>query len=230
VLIDRAFRSALLTTLVSLGILVSLGVWQVHRLHWKGNLLAQIDAAEAAPPVMLGAAPRDWARVVAHGILLPATAYYGVQVRDMPDGRTQIGAQLLRVMRRDGLPPLLVDMGWLPEGAAVPPPPHAAVDVTGYVRAADHAGWLSAADDPASYHFYSLDPAVIGPAMGVADLAPFTLIAMGAPAGPGLPVPADALPRPQNNHLQYAFTWFGIAAALVGVFVSWAVGRSRPSR
>ena len=36
-------------------------------------------------------------------------------------------------------------------------------------------------------------------------------------------VPATRLPRPPNNHLQYAFTWFGLGAALIAVFVSWAV-------
>jgi surfeit locus 1 family protein len=30
------------------------------------------------------------------------------------------------------------------------------------------------------------------------------------------------LPTPPNNHLQYAFTWFGLAGALLAVFVAWA--------
>jgi len=29
------------------------------------------------------------------------------------------------------------------------------------------------------------------------------------------------LPRPPNNHLQYALTWYGLAAALVVTFIAW---------
>lgn len=54
------------------------------------------------------------------------------------------------------------------------------------------------------------------------DAAPFTLIAMGAPQPGSLPDPARTLPRPPNNHLSYAFTWFGLAASLVAVFSVYA--------
>jgi surfeit locus 1 family protein len=30
------------------------------------------------------------------------------------------------------------------------------------------------------------------------------------------------MPRPANNHLGYAITWYGLAAALAGVFAVWA--------
>ena len=52
----------------------------------------------------------------------------------------------------------------------------------------------------------------------------------GRREGPGDPVPATALPRPPNNHLQYAFTWFGLAAALVGVSLPGRADASRMCR
>ena len=42
-----------LMTVVMLAVLLGLGTWQVHRLHWKEAILAQIARAEAAPPVPL---------------------------------------------------------------------------------------------------------------------------------------------------------------------------------
>jgi surfeit locus 1 family protein len=36
-----------------------------------------------------------------------------------------------------------------------------------------------------------------------------------------LPQPAQTLPRPTNNHLGYVITWYGLAVALVGVFLVW---------
>jgi surfeit locus 1 family protein len=41
------------------------------------------------------------------------------------------------------------------------------------------------------------------------------------------PDPARHLPRPPNNHLSYAFTWYGLAVALLVIFVVWARRASR---
>jgi surfeit locus 1 family protein len=131
-----------------------------------------------------------------------------------------IGAQRLQVLARDGAPPVLVDEGWIPTEGKPPPAATGPARVEGYVRLADKPNFLSAEDDPAAKHFYTLDPGAIGAALGVTNLAPFTVVAMGA-APPGAPAPATELPRPPNNHLQYAFTWFGLAAALAGVFAVW---------
>ena len=82
----------------------------------------------------------------------------------------------------------------------------------GYVRPPEHPRWFGATDDPAARRFFALDPAAIGAALGLAEVAPFTLVALG-PAG-GVPEPAQALPRPPNDHLGYAITWFGLAGLL----------------
>jgi surfeit locus 1 family protein len=218
---DPRIRSAALATLIALAILIALGVWQLHRLHWKENILAQIDHAEASPPVPLGANPAPFTKVIATGMLLPGTALYGAQVHDEQNGQSRMGAQRLQIMLRGGEPALLVDLGWVPDGSKPPFPSTRPAKIMGYIREPDHAGALSADDDPATRHFYTLDPAVIAPVLGVHKVAPYTLIAMGALAGPNDPVPATELPRPQNNHLQYAFTWFGLAFALVAVFIAW---------
>jgi surfeit locus 1 family protein len=51
-------------------------------------------------------------------------------------------------------------------------------------------------------------------------MAPYGLVLLGQ-AG-SLPEPAQTLPRPRNNHLGYAITWYGLAASLVGVFLAFA--------
>jgi surfeit locus 1 family protein len=171
--------------------------------------------------VPLGSAtPPRFTKVSATGVLSGTFALYGSDVRDV-GAATQIGAQLLEVLARPDMAPLLVDLGWVrADYRDSVRPVTGPATITGYVRAPEHPGWLSAADDVAGRHFYTLDPAAIGAALGVPDVAPFTLVALGQPAGGG-PVPAEALPRPADNHLQYAITWFGLAATLLVIFGSW---------
>ena len=216
-------------TLVMLGITLGLGTWQLQRLAWKEGLLAEIEQGEATAPVPLAAAAQPFRRVVATGQFLPVVARYGTEVRQESNGAV-IGSYVLGLLQRPGALTLVVNRGWAPPDAAVPVPP-GKVEVVGYVRPPDHASWFSIGDDTLTRTFYTLDPAVIGPALGVADVAPFALVALGPASGPAsgpalplgtYPEPATALPRPPNDHLSYAITWFGLSAALAVVFAVYA--------
>lgn len=210
----RKVLGAAVATFVAFCILVALGFWQLQRLRWKEGLLARIDAAERAPPVPLTAAtPPLFARVMVRGTWRPGLALLGADVRGL-----RLGAQAMQVLDRPAGRPLVVVQGWVPTDPVPPPALTGEAKVTGYVRLPEHGGLLSAADDPAGRHFYALDPARIGAALGVPDVAPFSLVALGTGVSPDQPQPAEALPRPVNNHLQYALTWFGLAGSLLAVF------------
>jgi surfeit locus 1 family protein len=199
---------------------MALGVWQLQRLHWKEAMLADIDRAERGPAAALHGTPGRFAKVSTEGVLRAPAALYGAFVRSTPDGHDAMGADRLQVLDRPDGPPVLVDLGWVPTEGAAPPVATGPVRIEGYARDPEHPRWFSPDDDPAMHRFYTLDPAAIAASLGQKSVAPFTLVAMG-PATDTPPVPATAFPRPPNNHLQYAFTWFGLAAALVGVFVAW---------
>jgi surfeit locus 1 family protein len=202
-----------LSTLAMLAVLLGLGTWQVQRLHWKQGLLADIDRAEAAPAVDLGAAPPPFAKVRVTGrFRAGVSGTYGAEGRDLPAGPT-MGADVLAVLDRPNAPPILVDRGWAPTGA--PPVETGEVTVEGYIRPPEQGGLFTPAADAAGRHFYALDPPAIGHALGVDALAPFTLVAMGPP---GMPDPVRHLPRPPNDHLGYAITWYSLAAVLAVIF------------
>ncbi len=221
---SRPVVSATISTAVALAILGALGVWQLQRRAWKHEILADIERAERFPAVPLGATPPRFSKVEVSGIWRAGTALYGSDVRDAPDGRALLGAQRLQVLLRPRAPPVLVDQGWVPTEGAAPPEASGPARLEAFVRAPERPGWLSAEDSPATHRFFTLDPARIGAALGAPGVAPFTLVALGPPI-PGAPVPAEHLPRPPDNHLQYAFTWFGLAAALVGVYGAWVLKR-----
>ena len=210
---------------VMFAILIGLGIWQLQRRTWKLGLLAQIDQAEQAPAIPLPANPPQFAKVRVEGRLrADLQALYGSDVRDLPGGPA-IGAQLIEPLDRPGQDPVLVDLGWVPTGMTVAP---GGTTIEGYVRQPDRPGLFSPADDAAGRRFFTLDPAPIAASLGIAHAAPFTLVAIGAVQPGVFPQPAETLPRPPNDHLNYALTWFGLALSLVAVFAVYVRKVLRP--
>jgi cytochrome oxidase assembly protein ShyY1 len=82
------------------------------------------------------------------------------------------------------------------------------------------------AANPGRNLWFARDPTAIAAAKGL-EAAPFYIEQESpVPAG-GWPLPARLRPNLPNNHLQYVITWYGLAAALLLVFIAWAVGRRR---
>lgn len=213
----RRLLLPLLVTLPLFAVLLGLGTWQAQRLGWKTAILARIDVAEASPPAPLPADPVAFSKVEAAGRFDHAReSLVGLEVRG-----AVLGSRLVTPLLREGAPAILVDRGWVPlERREGVDRPGGEVRVTAWVRPTERVGMFSATDDAAGRRFYTFDPATIGPALGLPAVASFGLVALGE--GTGLPQPDRRLPRPSNNHLGYAITWYGLAVALAGVFFVWA--------
>lgn len=218
----RLLRPGLMT-FAMFAILVGLGTWQIYRLHWKEGILAQIARAEAAPPVPLSGDPSPYTRVAVTGRLrADLSASYALDVRDTRQGPT-LGTFLIQPLERPGQLPLLVERGWVPQKRSTPiAQPQGDTTIVGFIHQPDKPGLFSATDDPATRTFYTLDPAAIGAALGLPRVAPFVLVALGSAPPQLWPDPAQQLPQPSNNHLNYAITWYSLALSLVVMFVTWA--------
>jgi surfeit locus 1 family protein len=206
-----------ISTVVMLAVLLGLGFWQLERRAWKADLLARIDQAERLPAIPMPAAPEPFAKVSLQGRLrTDLQALYGAEVRV-----DTLGAHLIMPLEADGSYPVLVDLGWVPmqrrNALVLPSGP-----IEGFVRPAEHAGTFSAPDNPEKRLFYTLDPAPIAAAFGLPRVAPFVLVAVGQVPTGVFPDPVRTLPRPPDNHLQYALTWFGFALTLLIIFSLYA--------
>ena len=95
---------------------------------------------------------------------------------------------------------------------------------------AGKARHVHANDEPQNNVWYTRDQKAISATKSWDAAGPFYVeLEAPAPAG-GLPKPGRLLVALPDNHLQYALTWFGLALALGGVYVTWLARRLRLRR
>ena len=99
------------------------------------------------------------------------------------------------------------------------------VEVTGLMRASEDRDLFTPADDPAQGEWYTRDVEESPPRLQIGPHAPFSIDADAGPDPAALPEGGETLLAFPNNHLSYAIQWFGLAAALIGVFAAWAFPR-----
>jgi surfeit locus 1 family protein len=229
----RRFRPRLgpsLATLVGVAVLLGLGSWQVQRLHWKEGLIAARAAQLSAPAEPLPAAAADWRawdfrKVSVRGTLRhDLEQLFGAYTVD-----DQFGQHILTPLVRPDGAAILVDRGFVPAERApvetrrqgeIP----GEVEITGIARyrAADRPGWFTPANQPADRIWYWYDLQALAQAVGL-ELLPVVVEADAAPNPGGLPVGGQTRTLLPNDHLQYAITWYGLAAALVAVYIAFSL-------
>jgi cytochrome oxidase assembly protein ShyY1 len=99
--------------------------------------------------------------------------------------------------------------------------------MTGYLRFPETAGTLTPHDDVNKRLWFNRDQRAMAQALGWGEVAPFYIDLE-------TPVPANGIPKPgplevhlKDDHMQYAITWFGLAAAVVIAFGAWIKGQQR---
>lgn len=218
-----------LATAVALAILLGLGTWQVQRLAWKRDLLDRIAALEAASagpagPVLdraAGGADVDFTRVTATCPGLASAPF--LELYAIREG--QAGSRLISACPVDSAAyrTLLVDRGFVPDTVSARPAVDAgdgrSAAVTGVLRTPEDGNVFSPPNRPDRW--FTRDVAAMAAALGAADPAPLFLMAETSanPEWKALtpaPIPAEI----SNRHLEYAVTWYGLAAALLGVYAA----------
>lgn len=217
---------ATLLTVAAVAVLCGLGTWQIQRLHWKENLLAQIAAAREA-------GPQDIADIDAADVPLYARlkGHYISGTRFLVGPRTYDGAAgyhiVMPLLTDHGA--VLVNRGWVPEGQQDSiAPPQGSVTVTGMLRAPDPGNVFTPPNAPDKNAWFRFDLQRMAVAAKVDTLAPLVMYAESeVPESASLqPVRAALAWSPPNNHMQYAVFWFTMAAALCVIYVlRFMVGR-----
>jgi surfeit locus 1 family protein len=227
-------------------VLIGLGTWQVERKAWKEALIASLterlgDAPQALPAAAtwqkLDPANEEYRRVsfTAQFDHAAEALIYGAASAFRPDA-SGLGSWVFTPARLADGSIVIVDRGFVPQGRTDPksrPEGQIAgpVTITGAVRWPDSRHWFTPKDDVAHNLFFNRDPQAIAAAKGLdkgpGAVAPF-YVEQEAPVPPGgLPSPGKIVVNLPNNHLQYIITWYGLAAALAGVYLTWVLGSRR---
>lgn len=204
----------------------SLGVWQMHRLHWKVALIERVDARVHAAPVP-APGPAAWP-----GITREGDEYRHVSLTGhfLPDADVLVYTPsdygpahwVLTPFVRDDGSIVMVNRGLLPENRKRDlrfAPPSGERTVTGLLRISEDKRWLFAqANKPEEGRWYRRDIAAITRAGGYGNAAPYFVDEdLGDPNA--WPRGGQTVVHFRNAHLSYAMTWFALAALVLAGFV-----------
>ncbi|MEQ1694302.1 MAG: SURF1 family cytochrome oxidase biogenesis protein [Hyphomicrobiaceae bacterium] len=235
-------------------LLFGLGTWQWNRKTWKETILATLASRGKSPPIP---ATASWPGLPCHDLkdtgLANGCEYQPVSLRGVFEhtrerhiftaapqvqglGSRQ-GYWIFTPLRLDGSgKTVYVNRGFVPDdrkeaSKRVLGQTSQSVEVFGLYRSAQVRATFDGQNDTAKNIYYVRNPSELWP---VEPDAPVN--EMWAYVDQTGPVPAGGFPLPlagkvtlSNRHLEYAITWFGLAATLFVMYVAYARSRLKPA-
>ncbi|MGC4027019.1 MAG: SURF1 family protein [Mesorhizobium sp.] len=232
----------LLASAIAFAILVGLGTWQVQRLHWKEALIASIESRITSAPKPLQEIEKQLAEtgdVDYQPIIVKGTFEHSGERHFFTTWDGDSGFNVYTPLRLEEGRYIFVNRGFVPydmkdpakraQGQVAGP-----VEITGLARNRLHAkpGTFVPENDVAKNIFYWKDLDAMAASSGLpasANVLQFFVDADAVPNPGGWPHGGVTIIDLPNSHLQYALTWYGLAAALAGVVGVWLY-RQRAAR
>ena len=224
-------------TLIVLAVLIALGIWQLQRRVEKHVLIAALTERLNAAPVPLPSTDQWSALNPDHDEFRRVTVT--AAFRDAPEARVYTSGSALRrdvatlgnfVFAPAGLSDgttIVVDRGFVPDGANAGGAPHQPLALIGYLRFPEKPGWITPAPDLNKRVWYERDHLDMARVLSWGQVAPFYIDLESPTPASGLPKPGPLEVHLRDEHLQYAITWFALAAAVAIAFAIWLRGRTR---
>ena len=195
-------------SLAGTAVLLWLGNWQLDRLAWKQTVLEQIDQRIAAPAVPVPLTP-----VPSADTYLPvfAEGRFGQEYIRVLVSQKRIGAgyRVISAFKTEGRR-ILVDRGFIDLSMSSDMQADQAVVVQGNLHWPDEVDGFTPAPDLEKNIWFARDVRALSEAL---QTQPILIVAsqISPPDQNIKPLEIDSSAIP-NDHLQYAVTWFSLAA------------------
>ncbi len=237
------FWSFIAFMLALTALFIGLGVWQVERLSWKEGLIAEVDARLTQPPEQLPAVDL-WSALSPDLYEFHPVTTTGHYLNDkavlvftsLSDAKGKFdgpGYWLMTPFAVDSGGTVFVNRGFVPQANAPAfldgkGGPEGPQTLTGVALAPEEPGSFTPGPDKPHRIEWLRDPARLAALAGVDG--PVLGLTIDAPAGePGaLPQGGETVVDFPNNHLGYAYTWFGFAILTPCLLVFWIWRQLRP--
>jgi len=223
--------------LLGMIVLIGLGTWQIERKAWKEGLIATLDRRLNEAPVALPP-PEQWSALAQNDTEFTRVRLH-VTFPGAGDALVYAGGSSVRDdVKEPGY--FVFSLARLPDGRQIAvnrgftlsrsyPAPPASQEIVGSLRWPEAPSWFVAAHDTSGEIWTARDTPAMASLKQWGTIAPF-YIEQEAPVPPGgVPHPAPLTIHLRNEHLQYAITWYGLAAALAVMFVIGMRKRRRES-
>ncbi len=194
--------------LACISIFCALGTWQVKRLHWKENLIAELDKAyvaepeEITPDQISDLKENQFLRGILKGRFYFSKAF--MLMGQIDDGKQTSHSLVPFEISKDLT--ILVDMG--PDFET---PRDQIAEVSGLLKNAPKPNRFTPENIPDQNIWYRIDPNQLN----IKNLKPFLVLPEHTP---WKDYPATK-PELRNNHLQYAIFWFTLALVIAGLTI-----------
>lgn len=223
---DIRFAPGKLLTLAvcfALVVLIGLGTWQAQKIGPKNALVQSIEQGLAAQPIELPVHLDDPQPVAYRRLFFKGNAQdvdpirlFGTNLNGKP------GYYLYKPVVREFGRAVLVNFGWVPmELQTLPDLPIGEIELSGVLVPSAKPGSFTPPNDVAGNVWYTADVFEMGShfGLGAKDHYHFRLFADQMGEKGSLPLGGQVRVSIPNDHLEYMFTWYGIAAALLAVFL-----------
>lgn len=218
-----------IVTLLAFLTLIGLGTWQALKIAPKEALVARIEAGLSAPATELPVHLDDPQSVSYRRFTFDGDVsanepikVFGTNLAGKP------GYYLYKPVVRNFGRAVFVNFGWQPmEMKENLPLPAGTVSVSGVLMPSAVAGSFTPPNDPekGSWFNANVDEMAAHFGLGSKDYYPFRIFADHNDASGALPLGGQVRVAIPNDHFEYMLTWYGIALALLGVFI--AFGRQK---
>lgn len=223
----RRFRPTLWPTIAStiiFAVLIALGTWQVNRLAWKEAMIAKLDERLHLPAEPLPAEPSDGEAWRYRMVSVTGSFRHDREIHVVAPSKTgDSGYLVITPLMREGGAAVLVNRGWVPP-AYVDPSRRpegqitGTVTVTGMARPGWPQGFFVPDNDTTTNHWFWGDLDAMAAYAGLDHYAPVFVEADDTANPGGLPIGGQSVINLRNDHLQYAITWYLLAAGILGVW------------